>query len=174
MSAQDKLIQIGDRVCLWDSPDFQGVVEALPFNPYNPPRARVRLDDGSRRWWLLNDLDRVKGSGQEVIAEALREVHEHVDVPDGADLADIAAKVALDVLRGNGFAVVEKPEPDETEDGVTDWECAPYRISTLEAYPGEVFPAYLGEPEEPLTPQGARELAAALLAAADAAERGES
>ncbi|UZF57687.1 hypothetical protein LH935_06795 [Gordonia polyisoprenivorans] len=86
---------------------------------------------------------------------------------------DFAAHV-LDALSANGVAVVEKPEPDETEDGVTDWECAPYRISTLEAYPGEVFPAYLGEPEEPLTPQGARELAAALLAAADAAERGES
>lgn len=89
---------------------------------------------------------------------------------DTMDRQEHAAHV-LAVHRDAGYAVVKLPEPDIAEDGVTDWECAPYRISTLDPFPGEVFPAYLGEPEEPLTPQGARELASALLAAADAADR---
>lgn len=103
--------------------------------------------------------------------------HDVMRTIDGAKYHDIDTPDVIAILvalRDAGYAVVKLPEPDITEDGVTDWECAPYRITTLEEYPGEVFPAYLGEPEEPLTPQDARALAAAYLAAADAAERGES
>lgn len=80
------------------------------------------------------------------------------------------AERVLRALAADGWELVKLPEADVAEDGVTDWEHLPYLVSTLEEYPGEVFPAYRGEPEEPLSPSEARELAGKYLAAAKYAE----
>ena len=96
--------------------------------------------------------------------------HPHLVLPGPVDLSDSLANWLADALAANGWELVKLPEADVSEDGVTDWEQLPYRVSTVEEYPGEVFPAYRGEPEEPLSPTEARELAGKYLAAAKHAE----
>lgn len=84
---------------------------------------------------------------------------------------------ALVALKAAGYAVVELPAPTEreTDDEVTTrWEGAlPFTVDVWDDYPNEVGLAYDFNPFEPFTPNGARTLAAALLAAADAAEEGK-
>lgn len=80
----------------------------------------------------------------------------------------------LDELRANGFAVVEKPRPSEYGFGdfgeFPKWSRAlPVRVSDALDL---VAVGFVGD-EYYLNPHEAREAAAALLAAADAAESGE-
>lgn len=80
----------------------------------------------------------------------------------------------LDALRANGFAVVEKPRPSEYGFGdfgeFPKWSRAlPVRVSDALDL---VAVGFVGD-EYYLNPHEAREAAAALLAAADAAESGE-
>ena len=87
------------------------------------------------------------------------------------------ARHVLAALKAEGYAVVELPAPTEreTDDEVTTrWEGAlPFTVDVWDDYPNEVGLAYDFNPFEPFTPNGARTLAAALLAAADAAEEGK-
>ncbi|WNM74481.1 hypothetical protein SEA_BEARBQ_79 [Gordonia phage BearBQ] len=51
----------GDRVCLWDQPDFRATVVDPAPKPHGPDKVRVRLDGGGERLWHLNDLEPVRG-----------------------------------------------------------------------------------------------------------------
>ena len=100
----------------------------------------------------------------EVIEHAARELD--ISMPFG--------EVILAALKAARIAVVELPESDEI-----DHECEPglrYLVKadnfavTWWGYRDEVQVAYDGEPLEPLDSVIARDIAAALLAVADAAE----
>lgn len=77
------------------------------------------------------------------------------------------AKAALDGLAAAGFAVVELPEPVEREDDeIADcWDEMPYQVLVWGEHPGEVQFSYNFEPAEPLSPDEACALGAALIAA---------
>lgn len=83
------------------------------------------------------------------------------------------AQQVLDELKAARIAVVELPEPQEREDDAeiaTCWDALPYQALVWDEHPDEVQVAYNYESSEPLSPSEARDLAVALLAAADAAE----
>jgi len=80
---------------------------------------------------------------------------------------------AVEALAKAGLIMPDLPEPSytvtECEEEYSVWEPGSGYSIEKEA-PGEVTVSYYGEPAEPLTPQEARELAHALLAAANHAE----
>lgn len=100
-------------------------------------------------------------SAAEVIAEALRscgiEESEKVEVPD-----------VLDALKAAGYAVVELPKPGELSDHHSDGDVVFYygQAGEIQTHPGEIW----DNEGQTVPPAVAREWAAALLAAADAAE----
>lgn len=93
------------------------------------------------------------------------------------------AVLVLAALRSAGYTIVELPKPAlgwwdcyEDEGDPPDHqnygdETAEYAVTTWFDHPGEVQISHQGEPLEPISPADARELAAALLAAADHAEK---
>ena len=96
------------------------------------------------------------------------------------------ARHVLAALKAEGYAVVELPSavpgwwncyeddgdpPDHN--AFSDGECGEFMVTTWFSHPGEVQVSHPGEPLEPLSVAEARALAAALLAAADAAEEGK-
>ena len=96
------------------------------------------------------------------------------------------ARAVLDAITET-HAVIELPEPDSTRyDEGEDAEFPPadrlgwlrgmglYEVTFWPEYAGEVQVAYNNEPGEPLSVSEARQLAAALLAAANAAESGST
>ena len=80
---------------------------------------------------------------------------------------------AVEALAKAGLIMTDLPKPSctvtECEEEYPVWEPGSGYSIEKEA-PGEVTVSYHGEPAEPLTPQEARELAHALLAAAQYAE----
>lgn len=80
---------------------------------------------------------------------------------------------AVEALAKAGLIMTDLPEPSytvtECEEEYPVWEPGSGYSIEKEA-PGEVTVSYHGEPAEPLTPQEARELAHALLAAANHTE----
>lgn len=82
----------------------------------------------------------------------------------------------LGALTAAGFAVVKLPEPEEPERGAVGigWdEALPYSVTVWDSHRDQVQLSYLNEPDEPMRPEHARRLAAALLAAAEHSERAE-
>ena len=80
---------------------------------------------------------------------------------------------AVEALAKAGLITPDMPEPSyvvtECDEQYPVWEPGSGYSIEKEA-PGEVTVSYHGEPAEPLTPQEARQLALALLAAANHAE----
>ncbi|AEK08141.1 DNA methyltransferase [Mycobacterium phage Baka] len=107
--------------------------------------------------------DRILGT----IAKAL------ADDEDVTALDYDEARNILAAFEANRIALVELPEPEEREEDevAVGWpSVALHRVLVWDDYPGEVHFDYDLEPEEPMSPGEARELAAALLAAAVVAE----
>ncbi|HAT1184793.1 TPA: hypothetical protein I8V37_002524 [Corynebacterium striatum] len=90
-----------------------------------------------------------------------------------SDAAHRACKEHAQALADAGLIMTDLPEPSytvtECEEEYPVWEPGSGYSIEKEA-PGEVTVSYHGEPAEPLTPQEARSLAAALLAAASHTE----
>lgn len=100
----------------------------------------------------------------------------------GADLRKPAARV-LDALRRNRIAVTELPEAD-ADSSDSDWTCGKHQIVVEYSNAEDSFAVELGQNLGPdqvgtdwwhwtgqMTPEETRTLAAALLAAADAAAK---
>lgn len=111
-------------------------------------------------------------SNQDKAAEVIRtwqKRHKNVmdDNPDWA-----AQNLAID-LHNAGLITPDLPEPSyivtECGEEYPVWEFSSVHSVEKEA-PGEITISYDGEPAEPITPQEARRLAHALLAAANHAE----
>ncbi|RPA65775.1 hypothetical protein EF294_03295 [Gordonia oryzae] len=94
---------------------------------------------------------------------------------DRSRLLAILADAEGSGQRANGFAVVELPKPTDTYNHLTETSMMGWEIPSwehfVETIGNEVQLSYNGEPEEPFSSEVARAFAAALLAAADAADR---
>lgn len=95
----------------------------------------------------------------EVLAAVIRRV-------DGAHTLGAAA--LAEAILSEGYAVVELPEPEPREDDAeiaTCWDHLPHQALVWDEQPDEVQLCYNFEPAEPLSPDEACALGAALIAA---------
>lgn len=88
---------------------------------------------------------------------------------DGFTAPEVIPGKALENLHYAGLITPDAPQPYFEYAGGPIWEVN-NGYSIEKERPGEITVSYHGEPAEPITPQEARQLAAALLAAANYAE----
>lgn len=138
--------------------------------------------------YLRRDLrGRAMTEVRDKVAQALFRADDMVAKPDFAwgettaasyaAIADAAIAAHLEALGSGGHVVVKLPESQEREaDDLAIWwdRVGELRVSVHDRYPDEVGMSYDFEPYEPLSVDEARTLAATLMAAAAAAESGET